>query len=218
MRFMSWAAAIVAALGLMAAAPSGARADTTFTLVTAGSLPAGTYGTVSVSSIDANTLDISVTLSGTNHFATTGTGGGIEASFAFSLAGFGTIAFSSLPAIWSALSTSAGSVHMDGGGFFQYGVLFSNGGNTDGSTLDFHISATNLGLNTNNVTRVAADICTAAPNANNNCPNPPFGLTGVVVGTTAPVPAPLVGAGLPGLIAACAGLLVFARRRRQRFA
>ena len=38
------------------------------------------------------------------------------------------------------------------------------------------------------------------------------------VGGTAPVPGPIFGGGLPGLIAACAGLVAFARRRRRRFA
>jgi hypothetical protein len=39
------------------------------------------------------------------------------------------------------------------------------------------------------------------------------------VGGTAPVPGPIFGGGLPGLLAACAGLVAFARRRRRlRFA
>jgi len=36
--------------------------------------------------------------------------------------------------------------------------------------------------------------------------------------SASPVPGPVVGAGLPGLIAACGGLVAFARRRRQRIA
>jgi hypothetical protein len=43
-----------------------------------------------------------------------------------------------------------------------------------------------------------------------------FAVNGNVPVPNVPVPAPFVGAGLPGLIAACAGLVVFARRRRFR--
>jgi hypothetical protein len=41
------------------------------------------------------------------------------------------------------------------------------------------------------------------------------GLTGAVDVHTAAVPGPIVGAGLPGLIAACGGLIAWARRRRR---
>ena len=160
MRLWSLPAVVALAASVLGGA-SAARADTTYTLVTAGTLPAGTYGTVDISSVNTNTLKIDVELSGTNDFANTGIG----AAFAFDLPGFGTITFA-LPSgspNWSALSTSAGSVHMDGAGTFDYGVTFNNGGNTDGNSLIFTISATNLGLNTNNVTDVAADICTLGP-------------------------------------------------------
>lgn len=228
MKRLSWAAALLSALGLMAGATSGARADTMFTLgpPPGGSLPAGNYGSVAVTSVNANELEIVVTLSGTNHFANTG----IAASFAFNLNGFGTITVTGLPTApvppqtgqptWSAENTTAGSINMAGAGTFQYGLTFvypnnpNPPGNTDGNSLDFFITAAGIGSSITNVTGVAADICTTAPNANNNC----TGLTGPVVGSPVAVPAPFVGAGLPGLIAACFGLVAFARRRRSRIA
>ena len=84
---------------------------------------------------------------------------------------------------------------MDGAGFYQYGLTFSNGGNADGNSLDFFITATNVGKDTANVTGVAADVCRSVnPTKPTNCGSGD-NLTGAVKGTLVPVPAPFVGAG-----------------------
>ena len=115
MKKLAWAAALLA-LGVVAGVPSGARADTMYTLGTGGTLPPGNYGSVDVKTVSGNSneLEVVVTLSGTNHFASTG----FDASFAFSLAGFGPITVTGLPILsfthagWWLEKTTAGSVHM----------------------------------------------------------------------------------------------------------
>jgi hypothetical protein len=79
------------------------------------------------------------------------------------------------------------------------------GGNPTVSTITFTITGTGLGLLPNQFGNVfAAHIgegCTASA-----CASTHF---------ETPIPAPIVGAGLPGLVMACGGLLALARRRRQ---
>jgi hypothetical protein len=60
-------------------------------------------------------------------------------------------------------------------------------------------------------------------NANGNifvadilCGSTQTGCTGGLTGPVDAVPGPVAGAGLPGLVMACGGLLALARRRRQK--
>jgi hypothetical protein len=107
-------------------------------------------------------------------------------------------------------------------GDFNYSLLCSpNGGSQNcGQGFSFVFTFTTLGTgelipatNTHNGNTIwfAADICVPAVAPATGC-----SATGAAGATL--VPAPIVGAGIPGLLAACAGLLALGRRRRQKMA
>jgi hypothetical protein len=179
-----------------------------------------TNNTVTVTST-GSTLDITVQLASGWNFIQSGS----HQSFDFSLNGISPITGVINPltgdfANWAFLNasgttvTGAASLADDGLTIPQFAYALNHttqGLNLDGSFLEFTISAPGLTLASFNQLLLnsggpsgsffAADV--RAPNGN----------TGVI--DFAPVPAPVVGTGLPGLIMACGGLLALGRRRRR---
>jgi hypothetical protein len=218
----------VVGIGVLAFSPA-ARADFAVTLTNCNSSfncsPATglNVGTVNVTNDGSNTVKITVTLNSPYGFHQTN--GGSLNSFAFSLAsGFGTGTISNLSSGWS---TQFPPQNTDGMGTFNDGLKLSS--NSPGP-LVFDVTATGLNATLADFATGGAafnsaggyyfitDVICNAPNGgecNNGTSN---GATGLVGGSAAQVPAPILGAGLPGLVAACAGLVAFARRRRNRFA
>jgi hypothetical protein len=178
-------------------------------------------GTVNVTNDGTDTVKITVTLSSPYGFHSTN--GSSLNSFAFSLAAaFGTGTISSVSSGWTAQIPPQNT---DGMGTFKDGLTLDS--NSPGP-LSFDVNATGLsaiiadfatggpGFNSAGGYYFIADVICNATTCNNGTSR---GATGLVGGAAPnPVPAPVVGAGLPGLLAVCAGLVAFARRRRNRFA
>jgi hypothetical protein len=179
-------------------------------------------GTVTISDAGTNALTFTVSLLNGNQFV----GGGFEATFAFNLDPNQTITYSGLNVDPTTgyhvvngfgpgnLQQTAGSLMVDGYGTFEYGVDGNFSGNSKNVSTDLTFTITGTSLT----------LASLQQTFSNDGSTPFFaidifgnGNTGAVdVSSLHQVPGPLVGAGIPGLAAACLGMFGLNRQRRKR--
>src|SRR5262245_47785269 len=164
------------------------------------------FGTVDVTQNGAN-VNITVTLAAGFQYAQTGAADGQIFKFnGTDVALTGIVVGAHVPALVAA----TGAFNGDGTGDFSFGIncpTCGNGPTGFGGAVSFTVNNATIadvtaGNNLGNI--FVADVL--APNGN----------TGPV--DVSAVPGPLAGAGLPGLVMACGGLIGLARRRRQKIA
>jgi hypothetical protein len=216
MRVWSLAATAIAAMGLAFGAPGIARADTVYTLnvTQSGDIGSGPFGTVTVHLNDSTHALVTFQAAVGYVF-----GDGNAADVNVNATTWTIGSFSNSPPF---TGTSMDGGNVNGFGTFNQVTTTGNfnAGNTF-STLSFVLTNTSatwandasvLTANSQGFS-VAAHVQFGA-----QCTITPTACTGFVANGNVAVPGPLAGAGLPGLIAACGGLIALARRRRQKVA
>jgi hypothetical protein len=192
-----------------------------------GGAVASGFGTVTLTQATANTVTVDVALTGGNKFVETGAG----ANELFLFNATSTMTVSNMTATFNGTnvtSTLGGltyvfhstAVHADGTGDFTGSIECTVAANCNGNSIvttvnDLHFTVTNATLASLETANAAGNIFVADILCGATQTGCTQGLTGPV---DVSIPGPVVGAGLPGLVLACGGLLGLARRRRQKIA
>jgi hypothetical protein len=172
--------------------------------------PATGCGTVTISGDGTTdiTIDLAITVAQLQIH-------GIGETLAFNVSDSPDVTYktgTTFPAFWSTTLQTSGVGQQDGFGSFNDAINCPNSnisGNLCGTEVKFDLtSLSNLFLSASGEFLMAVKL--AGTNADGTAINGFTGFGGIVA-----VPGPVVGAGFPGVIAACGALLALARRRRQ---